>query len=173
VRGSASKSKTTVRCFTRFSRCRPPRQTPPGLLCARAPVARRDAPVQIQMFELQRLAREKEHLLEEKRQLRDEKLLLLMSKVHAPVGSAYVSRMVAHAAQHSHTPSQAPPSRKHPRHEVTPRVDVPGVFSWNLVTPLLKRRMGPAAAVLRVASHTLVIVTGGYNGDVGENVRAR
>lgn len=36
--------------------------------------------MQIQMFELQRLGREKEHLLEEKRQLRDEKLLLLMSK---------------------------------------------------------------------------------------------
>ena len=144
--------------------------TPRFVLLARASIPLRDAAVQIQMFELQRLAREKEHLLEEKRQLRDEKLLLLMSKVHAPVGSAYVSRMVA---QHSHSHSDTPSSRKHPRHEATLRVDVPGVFSWNLVTPLLKRRMGPAAAALRIASDTHVIITGGYNGDVNENVRAR
>ncbi len=124
--------------------------------------------MQIQMFELQRLGREKEHLLEEKRQLRDEKLLLLMSKMPAAVGSASISRMVSNEAQHTHI-SNGSSCRKHPRDGDAACV-TSGVYAWNLVSPLTSRRMGPAAAALRVGNDTHVIITGGYNGDVDENV---
>jgi hypothetical protein len=120
------------------------------------------------MFELQRLGREKEFLLEEKRQLRDEKLLLLMLKMPAAVGSATVSRMISHAAQHAHGASAA---LKRPR-DCPPHSAPAGVFSWHLVSPMMSRRMGPAAAAVRIGSDTHVVVSGGYNGDVDENVHA-
>jgi hypothetical protein len=52
------------------------------------------------------------------------------------------------------------------------QIAVSGLFAWQLVTPLSRRRMGPAAATLRIDDHDHVIVTGGYNGDVDENVLA-
>jgi hypothetical protein len=122
------------------------------------------------MFELQRLGREKEFLLEEKRQLRDEKLLLLMLKMPAAVGSAAVSRMVSHAAHHAHGASAASAPLKRLR-DGPPHSAPAGVFSWHLVSPMMNRRMGPAAAAVRIGSDTHVVVSGGYNGDVDENVQ--
>jgi hypothetical protein len=124
--------------------------------------------LQIQMFELQRLGREKELLLEEKRQLRDEKLLLLMSKVTAPVGSGSISQMISDAAQHNHssngTSASAP--KKRVRFDDCQPLSCSGLFAWQCVTPLTSRRMGPAAAAVHIGSDAHIVITGGYDGKV-------
>jgi hypothetical protein len=127
---------------------------------------------QIQLFELQRLGREKELLFEEKRQLRDEKLLLLMAKLPAQGGSSSISHLISNAAQGTDGLNEISGSKKRLRGAGVQHDVVSGVFSWNLVTPLTSRRMGPAAASVRIGLASHVVITGGYNGDVDENVHA-
>ena len=124
------------------------------------------------MFELQRLGREKELLLEEKRQLRDEKLLLLMARLPAQAGSASISHMISHSARCFDHSNVASGSKKRSRCGDVQCDASSGVFSWHVVTPLTSRRMGPAAAAVRIGNAAHIIVTGGYNGDVDENVHA-
>jgi hypothetical protein len=125
---------------------------------------------QIQLFELQRLGREKELLLEEKRQLRDEKLLLLMSKLPVQVGSSVISQVISNSAQSDGSLNEREGSKKRSRGGGGLCDALSGLFSWHLVTPLTSRRMGPAAATVRIGHAAHIIITGGYNGDVDENV---
>jgi len=137
----------------------------PQVIALCAVTSKAHTSMQIQMFELQRLGREKELLLEEKRQLRDERLLLLMSRLTAPVGSDSISRMISDKAQHNHGSNGTSMPKKHARADGNrPLVlGCPGMFAWQYVTPLSSRRMGPAATAARVGSDTHIIITGGFN----------
>jgi hypothetical protein len=124
---------------------------------------------QIQLFELQRLGREKEFLLEEKRQLRDEKLLLLMAALPAHTGPSSISQLISKSAHNMGGLNEAR-SSKRSRDGGAEHGTLSGLFSWHFVTPLSSRRMGPAAATVHIGHCAHIIITGGYNGDVDENV---